>query len=261
MKKWLNILSWVLLSGGFLIMWSFTMAKQGEMTCNQLFVKVHIHQGMTFISKEDVEVRLRAARLDPTGIKFSSIDLGAVEDNVREMKEVKKVKAFKTIDGNVHIDVTQRKPLIRIMNANGSQFYLDEGGFQMPVSTAYTARVPVVTGFLHEPPGDISAIEIGKSEVLKDQLLSDDIFRMVNYIQKSEFWNAQIQEIYVNRHKEFEFVPTMGDHRILFGSIDNMEGKFAKLLVFYEDGLRNMNWNRFSTINVKFKNQIVCTKK
>lgn len=261
MKKWLNILSWVLLSGVFLAMWGFTMNKQGEMTCKQLLVKIHVQDGMTFIANEDVEVRLRSARLDPTGISFSHVDLGAIETKVREMKEVKKVKAFKTIDGNVHIDITQRKPLVRIMNANGLQFYLDEGGFQMPVSAAYTPRVPVVTGFLHEPSSNVSAVEIGESELLKDQLLSDDIFYMVNYIRKNEFWNAQIQEIYINRNKEFEFVPTMGDHRIMFGSIENMVGKFEKLKVFYEDGLRNMNWNRFSIINVKYKNQIVCTKK
>jgi cell division protein FtsQ len=84
---------------------------------------------------------------------------------------------------------------------------------------------------------------------------------MVKYINRNDFLKAQIQEIYINRKNEFELIPTMGDHRIIFGDIENMEGKFKKLLVFYEDGLRNMNWNRFSTINIKYKNQIVCTKK
>lgn len=260
-QSWLNIASWVLICGLFFVIWGFSASEQRALICDKMDIEVKVQDGMTFISKEDVERTLRSRSLDPTGVKFALINLGEIEDAVKSMKEVKTANAFKTVDGHVFVKVTQRKPVVRVFNANGTQFYLDEMGYQMPISDKYTPRVPVVSGFIHEPQANYSVKEIEESEVLRDQLLSDDIFRLAQFINKSAFWSAQIQEIYVNRQGEFELVPTLGDHRIIFGSLEHMKGKFSKLRIFYEEGLRNMSWERFSTINVKFKDQIVCTKK
>jgi cell division protein FtsQ len=41
-----------------------------------------------------------------------------------------------------------------------------------------------------------------------------------------------------------------------------MVEKFEKLHTFYLQGLNTTgSWNKYSVINLKFKNQIVCTKK
>ena len=40
------------------------------------------------------------------------------------------------------------------------------------------------------------------------------------------------------------------------------EEKFEKLKMFYTEGLNKTDgWNKYSTINIKYKNQVVCTKK
>jgi len=65
----------------------------------------------------------------------------------------------------------------------------------------------------------------------------------------------------VNEANEFELIPRVGAHLILFGSIDNYERKFRNLKIFYEQGLNNIGWNKYEKINLKFDNQIVCTKK
>ena len=59
---------------------------------------------------------------------------------------------------------------------------------------------------------------------------------------------------------DFELVPKVGNHKIVFGGIDNLESKFEKLMIFYKKGLSKTGWNEYSEINLKFKNQVVCTK-
>ena len=48
-----------------------------------------------------------------------------------------------------------------------------------------------------------------------------DIWELACYIENDAFWKAQIAQIYIIC-KRNELVPTVGEHVILFGGIDNM---------------------------------------
>jgi cell division protein FtsQ len=138
---------------------------------------------------------------------------------------------------------------------------LDEEGFQMPVSEKYSPRVLVFTGNIYDPSTELSARELDLSPELDKMYMADEIFKLAKFIKDDEFWSAQIQQVNVNSKSEFELIPTVGDHRVMFGNLENMEGKFNKLFVFYKEGLNNTDWEKYDTINVKFKHQIICTKK
>jgi cell division protein FtsQ len=261
LKRGLNIAFWAIFFMGFFILWGFTLAEQGSIRCAQLVVKIEVDEGMTFISQEDVETMLKQANIHPVGKVMEDISIEEMEYRLDQIAEIKKSEVYKTIDGNVYIKVRQRKPIVRILNANGSSFYLDEEGLQMPLSDNYTARVPLVSGYINESITKLSAVEIGKSDLLKNEMKSDDVFVLATFLKKDKFWNAQIQQIYYNQQGDIELIPSVGEHRIIFGDLDHMEGKFNKLMIFYKDGLNKTNWNIYNTINLKFKNQIICTKK
>jgi cell division protein FtsQ len=261
LKKAVNIAFWAVFFMGFFILWGFTLAEQGSVRCAQLVVKIEVQDGMTFISQDDVETLLRQTNLHPVGKSMADISIAEMEMRLDQIAEVKKTEVYKSIDGNVYVKVKQRKPIVRIMNANGSSFYLDEEGFQMPLSDNYTARVPLVSGYINEPITEMSADEIAASDLLKGEMKSDDVFRLAKFLKNNEFWSAQIQQIHYNREGDIELIPSVGEHRIVFGDLQHMEGKFNKLMIFYKDGLNRTNWNMYDTINVKFKNQIICTKK
>ena len=74
---------------------------------------------------------------------------------------------------------------------------------------------------------------------------------------------AQVQKkskIYINSKDELELVPRVGGQRILFGTSENYERKFLKLYALYEQGFKKFGWNNYKTINLSYKNQVVCTK-
>ena len=48
---------------------------------------------------------------------------------------------------------------------------------------------------------------------------------------------------------------------IVIGEVYNLESKFNKLMLFYEEGLSKTGWNEYKTINLKYKDQVVCTKR
>ena len=75
-----------------------------------------------------------------------------------------------------------------------------------------------------------------------------------------DFLASQIIQLYLNQNKEFELIPRVGNHVILFGDLDGMESKFEKLMLFYQKGVKQIGWNRYTLINLKYKNQLVCVK-
>jgi cell division protein FtsQ len=149
-----------------------------------------------------------------------------------------------------------------VFNSDGESYYLDKEGSVMPTSDNYTARVPVASGFIMEKQYDMQQHNVvAMSDSLKKLSCLDDLFELAIFIRNDEFWKAQIQQIRVESNGELTLIPTVGDHHILLGRTDKMEQKFKKLLLFYKKGLNTTGWDQYSSINLKYKDQVICTKK
>ena len=55
-------------------------------------------------------------------------------------------------------------------------------------------------------------------------------------------------------------IPQITKQKIYFGNTNDMEIKFKKLELFYKNILPTKGWNYYESVNLKFKNQIVCNK-
>jgi cell division protein FtsQ len=133
----------------------------------------------------------------------------------------------------------------------------------MPLSNKYTAHVVVASGNINLNYTKLLAAQkakIGDKSVDNSNALLLDLYELASYIYHDEFWNAQIEQIYVNRG-EFELIPRVGTHVIKLGSIENYTTKFRNLKALYLQGLPRAGWNNYSTINLKYNNQVICTKR
>jgi cell division protein FtsQ len=74
-------------------------------------------------------------------------------------------------------------------------------------------------------------------------------------------WNALIDQVVVDAEGGFELVPRVGAQRILIGDGSDLEQRFAKLRLFYSKGMPKADWRRYARIDLRFADQIVCTKR
>jgi len=88
-----------------------------------------------------------------------------------------------------------------------------------------------------------------------------DVYNVSLFVAQDDFWNAQIEQIYVNSNGDLELIPRVGRHSIILGNGKDLKEKFDRLFLFYTDGLNKAGWDKYKTINLKFKDQVVCTKK
>ena len=179
------------------------------------------------------------------------------------MMSVRDVQIFKTADGVLSIKVKQRRPLVRIFNHNNQSYYIDEQGLILPLSDRFAAHVLVVTGEITEPfalRANQSVMQWDTSVYKKEPLLKR-IYDFARFVGDDDFWNAQIAQVFVENPNDIELIPRVGSQIILMGSFDDYEKKLDKLKMFYEKALPAEGWNKYKMINLKYSNQIICTKR
>jgi cell division protein FtsQ len=93
-----------------------------------------------------------------------------------------------------------------------------------------------------------------------NKTLLEQLFEVAMFTRSDELWGAQFVQYYVNEEGDIELIPRVGNHRIILGDTQNLKKKFDKLLLFYREGLKTTDWNKYNTINLKFADQVVCTK-
>ena len=256
---------WSVLIIGLLLTMGFVNKQQDALPCKSLDIKVNQDDGLYFLDKIDIAQLIKDRGDSIIGQPKSTVNIPELENILNSHADIANAEVSMSIDGEVKINVKQRKPVIRIINKNGDSYYLDDEGKLMPLSDKYTAKVLIANGNILEPFATrykYSVATISKDSVLKATSMLGQLFAMANYINADEFWKSQVQQIYINDEKDMEIVPMVGNQKIIFGDTTAMDEKFKKLLTFYQQGLNTTGWwNKYSTINLKFKNQIVCTKK
>jgi cell division protein FtsQ len=253
---------YIILPLGMLVLLGFVVETNQSMPCRSFQVRIDSPFGNAFVDSGSVVNQVYAV-MDPLdGKVLKSISLNRIEELVNKMYYVEKSRVFRTIDGHVVANIQQRTPIARVINSMNETYYIDNQGKLMKPSQSYTARVVVVTGFIHtrySPNINILDLEQDNDLSASEKVLVD-LNKLIRFIQNDDFLNAWIDQIYVNRQSEFELVPRNGAHTIVFGDAENMEMKFNKLMKFYKYGLTHVGWGNYKRINLKYKNQVVCSK-
>jgi cell division protein FtsQ len=253
----------ILLVAGLLVCLGFAADKQSKMVCGKVTIHIDNTEGDMFINNEDVIRIMDDQTGSPIGKTANQISLPRIEAAIESNPHVKNAEVWMGLNGDLSIQVKQKRAVIRIINRNGDSFYLDENGFIMPLSSIYTASVPVATGEITETAElfEYRSMDIPKDDKIAPITVLDDLFHLAQYMEEDTFWSAQVQQLVVDEKGEISMVPTMGNHIIQFGKAEDVEEKFEKLMYFYLEGLNKTGWNKYAILNLKFKDQVVCVKK
>ena len=243
--------AWFFSLSSVIVLMSFIEIKKVESTCEK--VEVVLPGNQFFIERAEIDEILKSKNGLLIGRRLSGIDIQYLENKLKANPFIEYAKVYVDMNGVIHADVKQRVPVLRILNLSGQDFYVDQNGYKIPLSDHFTARVLVANGIILE---DFS----GKVDTLKTKL-SKDLFLTAKYIAEDSLWNDQIVQMYVNEKNDIELVPRVGNQKIILGNADNLKDKFRNLLLFYKKAIPQAGWDTYSSINLKFKGQIVCEKR
>jgi len=254
MKKVFKIIIWMIVFSGIIYALYFVSKRQSEIRCSEFSILIDFNHSEPLISKKDITNELSTIIDTIKGKYISEIPIKKMEDVLSKNPFIENADVFSALGGKIKIRILQKHPVIRITNTKNKSIYLDKNGSVMPAGKGSPARVLIANGYIYPPLENLVDTNIFHYRILKD------VFEIANFIHQDKFLNAQIEQIFVTQNNEFELIPKLGNHVIEFGEINKMGEKFKKLIAFYKKGKYNDGLTKYKTLNLKYKNQIICTK-
>jgi cell division protein FtsQ len=247
-KKILTVSVWFILVSGVVVLLIAAMSKKKSDKISGIEIKISGVQNHYFIDKNEVQqilekVNGKKLAHSPSG----SLNLTSMEMRLLKEDWIKKAELFFDNNRVLQVRITEREPIARIFTVSGTSFYIDSSLSRLPLSEKFSARLPVFTGF----PTEVKVLK------KKDSVLLNGIKNLSEYINANPFWMAQIDQIDITSQNDFEMIPKLGNQVIRFGDASEYMQKFARLLAFYQKVEQNIGWNKYSVLDVRFKNQVI----
>ena len=257
MRKVSKIVFWILITVFLIISFSFVSDRYFVLVCKNINVIILDSVENSFVFEKDIVDLLTKPGNTIIGKQMKMINTKNLEQQIEDQTSVEKSEVYKTIDGSINILIDQRNPLIRIFPKKGESYYIDAEGRFMPLSNKYASHLIVANGNI---PGNIDRNEYKDIFFYNNQTLID-LYELAKYLKDNEFWNSQIEQVYVKNNNDFELIPRVGSHEILLGDIHNLDKKLRNLKAVYKQGFSKESWIKYHYINLKYENQVICSKR
>lgn len=231
----------------------FAASEHEELACKSLDVHVEQLSGVYFIDESAVIAHIFDSGIPIFGEPIDEINLVKLRHWLQELPSVKEATVYGRFDGRLVVEITQRMPLLRVVGENKPGYYIDTEGQPMPLSSTYSALVPVVTGALPHAIGSNPA-------AIAEHPRVKGAFELISYIEERPFWKSQVEHIVVLPGGDYEMVTRVGGARVVLGDLRNLDNKFDRLMAFYKAMAKQGNLNTYKRINLKYRDQVVCER-
>ena len=235
---------------GLVVLLVAAIGKKNHERCRDYTITVNGAQHNLFIDENDIKKLLaESVSGNIRGERLSDFNLRKLEQVIRRNAWVESANLYFDNRDVLHIKVKEEEPIARIFTTTGKSFYIDSSTKQMPLSDKMSARVPVFTNF----PQKRLLSE-------RDSALLNDVKKVALFILNDPFWMSQTEQIDITKERTFEMIPTVGNHIVRLGSSEDIDKKFHRLFVFYQQVMSKAGFNKYNVVDVQFDGQLIGTK-
>lgn len=248
--NWKNILfklTLLLIFGGFIVLTSMSFQYGLPKFTSGYQIDINYNQGHLFINKEIVAKKIDEFFSDST--RLGASHLSQLEKYLKTHPHVKNANAYIDSKGKLHVQIEQINPIARVLPKGGGSFYIDDQDLKIPLSNIYTAKVPLLTGNIPETCTKVGNITSGELKSL---------VKIIHETQNDPYWSSQITQLIMNDSGDIQFLPRLGNHIVTIGDTVATQERLKKLDLFYSQVLLKSGWDKFKSIDIQYKNQIVC---
>ncbi|MDD2382416.1 MAG: hypothetical protein WCY58_04405 [Mariniphaga sp.] len=247
-KKGLKLMGYLLLIAFMVVTLAFSSMESKNVSCRDIQIEFNNDESIK-VSKDEIIRLVRTADQEIIGKDLRQINAELIEKEIEKHQAILNAEVYKVVtrdsssyQGILGVRVSHREPVLRVMSSEGS-YYLDESGEKVPLSTEYSARVIVASGFFSH------------------DFARTDMLPFVLFVIHDPFWEAQLEQIHREQNGNILLTPLVGDHVIELGSLDNFQVKLRNLKAFYEQVMVQNNWDKYRQVSVKYNNQIIAKKR
>lgn len=192
-----------------------------------------------FITHETVSKLLIQNHGSVKNVPKEILDLNALETALSSNPMIKSAEVYVAVNGTLNAEIKQKRPVARV--STNASYYIDDEGNYMPLSSNFTARVPLVTGYVE-----------------KNNL--KNVFKVAQKVETDNFLKQHVIEIHQNVNGGLALKLRQCNFTVNLGSVKLLDKKINNLKAFYKKSLKEKTLDKYSKVNLQFDNQVVCTK-
>ncbi|MFH4964896.1 hypothetical protein V8G69_07820 [Gaetbulibacter sp. M235] len=228
----------ITLLGVVIFLFAFASSKNAIRKVPQVDINF-IGENNLFVTHETVSKLLIQNQRSVKNMAKETLDLNQLEKSLNSNPMIKSAEVYVAVNGTVKADIEQKTPIARVSTTES--YYVDDEGFFMPLSNNFTARVPLVTGFV-------------KKNDLKN------VYSVANKIKNDDFLMKNVIEIRQDSDMTIYLKLRQCKFEVKLGDVNFLDKKINNLKAFYQKNLQDRTLNNYSKVNLQFDNQVVCTK-
>lgn len=177
------------------------------------------------------------------GRRADAVDVAGIERFLGRLNNLEDVQCAVASDGSLRIYVEPMRPEIRVFTPSGESYYINKDGKRIDANAGFYANVPVVYGDF------------------KKGFKPVELLLVTRFIQSDPEMSALVSAVKVQDADNILLIPRVRGHVINFGDTTRLEEKRAALLTAYRKILPRKGWMTYDTISVRFRDQIVATRR
>ena len=254
-KKILSIVAWVLTATLLILM--FVFAREEYLTTPVKSVKVNIErEGDSGFIKE----RFLLADIDKLRGKadIGTVNMLTIQKHLDAIPWIESNASYVDLDGALCINIKEYSPVLRIFSESGKSVYLTEDGTGIPTNRLYTPHVLVANGnFMLR--NDSTAFAL--CDTLDEDRALIEALHLFKAIERNDFMQSCIGQVYRNNKGQFDIVVKDIDAHVTLGDTCHIDDKLRRAEIFIKQKAGSAELKAMKNINLKYKNQVVCTKR
>ena len=252
-KKILSIVLWVVTAAALVVL--FIFARENYLNTPIKSVNLISTADTGFVRKSELREELKQIC---SKSNIGTINMIAVQNRLNSNPWIESNASYIDMDGILNVNFKEYEPAFRVFDKNGHSAYVTQEGIVVPACRNYTPYVLVASGNFRLD-NDTSAFQ------LCDTLDSDrnllNALHWFKAIEGNPFIKNCVGQLYCNKHNEFELTVKGLEARVIVGDTCLAADKLSRLEIFMKQRIDSPETQILKSINLNYKNQIVCTKR
>lgn len=240
-----KILGWVILAlllayVGYAAVWA--RAEAAKNACKG--IEIHIVERSTTdsVTHNGVLAEINRYPAKIIGSQIPTINTKKLETYLKSFPQFEDVVCSFSTSGILKVSVTPMVPELRVFEDSAS-YYINKEGKRMNSKASFFVDVPVVSG------------------KFTDKFTPADILPVTRFIGSDPVLNRLIGMVHADDADNIILIPRIHGHVINFGDTNRLEDKKKALMAVYKKVIPYKGWEEYDTISVKFRGQVVATRR
>lgn len=244
-EKTHKILKWFVL--GALLTYAAGMTVWGRYqarnhVCTGIELQVEGTTAMDSVIRHGVTDELYAYPRKIVGTPLHEVNTSDIEKYLSRYNNFESVNCMISPRGKLIVRIVPLIPVMRLFYGDNS-YYINKDGKHVVSNAEFYSDVPIVTGKFNR--------NFNPRAVLP----------LINYINQDALLRELVSMLDAQDSRNLILVPRIKGHVINFGDTTRLEEKTRALTLFYRQVMPYKGWEEYDTISVKFRGQIVATRR